>query len=233
MVVVVTELGGCSGLKSRGVVEEAQPSKLFVFNPAEPHSAWMGASRRWRYRSLYLTSPGLSELAEALGLTEVPYFTRNTFVDADLIAAFHALHDQTDDFRARERLIAAFGALFARYGGHGPRLALAHHCRTDLGRAMQVIRAHHTEALHLSDVASAVGLNSFQLIGMFRQSVGLTPHAFLIQVRLETACRHLRRGRSLADAAAEAGFYDQSAMHRHFKRHYGITPRQFARAAQA
>ncbi|HWK68136.1 MAG TPA: hypothetical protein VNS34_24700 [Rhizobiaceae bacterium] len=31
-------------------------------------------------------------------------------------------------------------------------------------------------------------------------------------------------------AATESGFYDQSALTRHFKRCYGITPLQFARA---
>jgi len=33
------------------------------------------------------------------------------------------------------------------------------------------------------------------------------------------------------DVATEVGFYDQSALNKHFKRCYGITPTQFARAA--
>ena len=45
------------------------------------------------------------------------------------------------------------------------------------------------------------------------------------------ACRHLRRARPLADVASDVGFYDQSALTNHFKRCYGITPLQFARAA--
>ena len=36
-VVAITEIGG-SIIKSRGVIEEATDSRLFVFNPAEPHS---------------------------------------------------------------------------------------------------------------------------------------------------------------------------------------------------
>ncbi|HKF72799.1 MAG TPA: helix-turn-helix transcriptional regulator, partial [Stellaceae bacterium] len=67
----------------------------------------------------------------------------------------------------------------------------------------------------------------------FRRTTGLTPHAYLMQVRLGAACRGLRRGLPIADVAAASGFYDQSALTRHFKRCYGITPRQFARAAAA
>jgi AraC-like DNA-binding protein len=35
----------------------------------------------------------------------------------------------------------------------------------------------------------------------------------------------------IAQAAVSSGFYDQAALTRHFKRTYGITPLQFARAA--
>ena len=45
----------------------------------------MGRSERWQYRSLYLTRLALDRLADELGIDEVPYFTRNTFADRDLI----------------------------------------------------------------------------------------------------------------------------------------------------
>ena len=77
------------------------------------------------------------------------------------------------------------------------------------------------------------GLTTFQLIGLFKRTVGLTPHAYLTQVRLNMACRHLRHAPVLADVATGVGFYDQSALNKHFKRCYGITPTQFARAAAA
>ena len=76
-------------------------------------------------------------------------------------------------------------------------------------------------------------MTSFQLIGMFKRTVGLTPHAYLIHIRLNMACRGLRRGNPLAQAALEAGFYDQSALTKHFKRWYGITPLQFVEASGA
>ena len=91
LVVAITEQGG-SVVKSRGQVEEATPATLFVFNPAEPHAGWMGWSERWQYRSMYLTREALDRVAEGLGIEDVPYFTRNTFSDRDLIKAFLAMH---------------------------------------------------------------------------------------------------------------------------------------------
>jgi AraC-like DNA-binding protein len=233
-VVAVTEDGG-SVIKSRGTVEEALPSTLFVFNPAEPHAGWMGRSRRWRYRSLYLTRQAIDTVAEGLGIAEVPYFTRNLFTDVDLIADFLALHRclelDRDSLEARQRLLASFGRLFARHGSGGRRIDRMPCDGTRLGRAIELMHARHAESLRLDDIAVAVGLTPFQLISLFRRATGLTPHTYLTQVRLAAACRLLRHGTPLADTAAAAGFYDQSALQKHFKRCYGITPLQFQRAA--
>ena len=102
-----------------------------------------------------------------------------------------------------------------------------------LARAIERMRAEYATDLRLEDLAAGVGLTTFQLIGLFKRTVGLTPHAYLTQVRLGMACRHLRRSPVLAEVATAVGFYDQSALNKHFKRCYGITPLQFARAAAA
>lgn len=93
------------------------------------------------------------------------------------------------------------------------------------------MRAEYARDLRLEDLAQDVGLTTFQLIGLFKRVTGLAPHAYLTQVRLGVACRHLRHARPIAQIATDVGFYDQSALTKHFKRCYGITPLQFARAA--
>jgi AraC-like DNA-binding protein len=233
-VVAVTETGG-SMIKSRGQVEQAHRSTLFVFNPTEPHAGWMGGSHRWLYRSLYLTRSAIDEVARGLGLENVPYFTRNMFDDADLIDGFLALHraleDGRDVFRERQLLINTFGRLFKRHGSGGGRIEPAPRDRALLARTRAMMEARFDEQLRLEELAGAVGLTTFQLIGLFKRTIGLTPHSCLTQIRLNAACRRLRQGAPIAEAASLAGFYDQSALTRHFKRYYGITPRQFACAA--
>jgi AraC-like DNA-binding protein len=236
LVVAVTENGG-SVVKSRGQVEAATPSTLFVFNPAEPHAGWMGWSERWQYRSMYLTQAALDQLAAGLGIERVPYFTHNIFADRDLIEAFMAMHcaieEGRDVFRERELLIGSFGRLFQRHGSGRNRIPAAPVDRQLLARVKDRMHADYASELRLEDLAAEVGLTTFQLIGLFKRTVGLTPHAYLTQVRLNMACRRLRHAPVLADVATSVGFYDQSALNKHFKRCYGITPTQFARAAAA
>ena len=234
LVVAITEQGG-SVVRSRGQIEQATPATLFVFNPAEPHAGWMGGSARWQYRAIYLTRGALDRMAEGLGIEEVPYFTHNTFNDRDLIEAFLAMHcaleEGRDVFRERELLIGTFGRLFQRHGSGRDRIKLPPTDRLLLGHVTERMHAEYATNLRLEDLAADVGLTTFQIIGLFKRTVGLTPHAYLTQIRLNMACRQLRRAPVLADVATAVGFYDQSALNKHFKRCYGITPLQFARAA--
>lgn len=61
----------------------------------------------------------------------------------------------------------------------------------------------------------------------FRRSIGLSPYAYLTQIRVEAAKKLLNEGASIADVASDIGFTDQSHLTRHFKRITGVTPGQY------
>lgn len=234
LVIAVTEQGG-SVVRSRGELQDATPSTLFVFNPEEPHGGWLGRSARWQYRSLYLTQSALDGVAGELGIDSIPYFRRNTFGERDLIQSFLGLHlaleEGQDVFRERELLVGSFGRLFERHGSGRIRIPPAPRDRVLFERVKERMFVDYASNLRLEGVAADVGLTTFQLIGLSKRVTGLTPHAYLTQIRLGMACRRLRRGEAPGDVATAVGFYDQSALNKHLKRCYGITPLQFARAA--
>lgn len=58
----------------------------------------------------------------------------------------------------------------------------------------------------------------------------MPPSRYRRRLRVLAAQRLLRSGCQPADAAAEAGSYDQSHLNRHFKLVTGVTPRQYALA---
>lgn len=234
LVIAVTEQGG-SVVRSRGELQDATPATLFVFNPEEPHGGWLGRSARWQYRSLYLTQSALDGVAKGLGIDSIPYFTRNKFGERDLVQSFLGLHlaleEGRDVFRERELLVGSFGRLFERHGSGRRRIPPAPRDRLLFERVKERMFVDYASNLRLEELAADVGLTTFQLIGLYKRVAGLTPHAYLTQIRLGMACRRLRRAEAPADVATAAGFYDQSALNKHFKRCYGITPLQFTRAA--
>jgi AraC-like DNA-binding protein len=235
LLVAVTEAGG-SEIKAGGVPDEAHAEALLVVNPTEPHSSRMKGSHRWRYRSFYLEEAALDDVMRALGIHELPSFSRNIFRDRDLIADFLRLHNafdiaNTDELRRRELLVGTFGRLVRRHGSGGGGVALAPRDQVILRSVTDLIRDRYAERLTLPELSSVAGLTQFQLIGLFRRGVGMTPHAYLTQIRLDAARKQLTRQLPIALVAASSGFYDQAALTRHFKSCYGITPHQFVRAA--
>jgi len=102
--------------------------------------------------------------------------------------------------------------------------------RTPVARARALLDARLTEAVDLDALAAHARLDKFRLCRAFREQVGLPPRAYVTHRRVALAQELLARGMSQTEVAARVGFYDQSLLHRHFKRILGFTPGAFARA---
>jgi len=236
LLVAVTEDGGAE-VAAAGVPDEVHRAALLVVGPAEPHSSRMSRSVRWRYRSFYLMRSALDGVATDLGIARFPSLRNGVLRQPDLVERFLRLHRAleagADDLLERQLLLDAFGHLVAEHATADRPPSLRAPDQAALRAVVELMRERHAERLTLPALASSAGMTQFQLIGLFRAGTGMTPHAYLTQVRLGAACHHLRRSRPIAEAAAAAGFYDQSALTRHFKRAYGMTPTQYVRAIRA
>jgi AraC-like DNA-binding protein len=152
----------------------------------------------------------------------------------DLARLCQALDRADSELRANELITALVNAVVDTGA-----LTDAGAARTDapdraaIRRAQEFLMARSEGNPRLEEIASAAGLNKFVLLRQFRRSLGTTPHAYLIQLRIERARALLARGASAAEAAATAGFADQPHMTRQFKRLVGLTPGAYARAARA
>ena len=67
---------------------------------------------------------------------------------------------------------------------------------------------------------------------VFHDEVGLPPHAYLTQVRVNRARRLLSQGWPITEVAFEVGFVDQSHLNKRFKRITGMTPGQYRKNVQ-
>ena len=85
--------------------------------------------------------------------------------------------------------------------------------------------------ISLEELAQQVDLSRYAIIRLFKANVGLTPHAFQINLKINQARAQLKQGIPLVELAVNLGFSDQSHFHKAFKAHTGITPRQYQLAA--
>jgi AraC-like DNA-binding protein len=86
------------------------------------------------------------------------------------------------------------------------------------------------ENITLADLSARAGMDRFHFTRRFKAAFGLPPHTYRLHLRLLAAQRRLEHGGAIATVAADLGFYDQSHLHRHFRRRFGISPARYASA---
>jgi len=95
-------------------------------------------------------------------------------------------------------------------------------------QACKHIYEHHTDAIHLKDVARALGVSAEHMSRLFHQSTGLRFREYLAETRVEAACRALEHSdRLIADIAHDSGFATLSRFNQCFKEHRNMTPRDW------
>jgi AraC-like DNA-binding protein len=92
-------------------------------------------------------------------------------------------------------------------------------------RICAYMQSHLDEKISLDGLAAMAGLSAHHFARAFRQSVGMPPHAYLLQRRLEHVEQMLRDTQlPLSQIALAVGFSDQSHLARHFRRLTGVPP---------
>lgn len=91
------------------------------------------------------------------------------------------------------------------------------------------------EQITLKDISLAVGYNESYITRIFKKRCGLSPHAYLINKRIEKAKRKLFNNKDidLAELSHEIGFYDQSHFSKAFKRVLAISPNKYKKSSKS
>src|SRR5262245_4731926 len=98
-----------------------------------------------------------------------------------------------------------------------------------LERLRDYVHAHLDEPIEVAALANIAGRSPFHFSRIFARSVGITPHRYVIHLRLRRAVELIRKGRTgLAEVAACTGFADQSHLSRWVKRVHGVSLTGFA-----
>lgn len=94
-------------------------------------------------------------------------------------------------------------------------------------KARDYIIDKFADNINLQELAEVTALSPFHLNRLFKKQIGIPPHEFQNQIRIEKACKLIAQRKAFSDIALETGFADQSHFTRFFKRYIGVTPKKF------
>ena len=214
--------------------ECAAPGSLSVVNPGEMHTGEREHGSELIYAALYVPEAALVAMLAHHGRD--CFIVGQPVVDDravwSCLAAAHRLAMTGEDAAAAEEaMICGISLLFERYGAS--RLVQSEAgCPKAVNRAVEFLQARACDHISLEDASRASGVGLFHLIRLFQKHVGLTPYAYLTQVRIAKSRQLLRLGEPVAQVALDVGFADQAHFTKRFKQLTGTTPALYARSMQ-
>ncbi|MGA2096640.1 MAG: AraC family transcriptional regulator [Candidatus Acidiferrum sp.] len=135
----------------------------------------------------------------------------------------------------RDSLATALAARIVRYHS-----SLARPYRTTktalparkLKEVLGFVEDNLSRDLELREIAAVASLSVSHFKTIFRQSVGMPPHQYLIRRRVERAAAQLRNSKlPIGQIALEHGFCHQSHLALHIRRVLGVSPQQIRDAS--
>jgi AraC-like DNA-binding protein len=232
----VTE-SGAQTFSCRGSAHTSAAGMVMAFNPDDPHDGHASDEGGFTYRMIHI-GPGLvaSILSDTAGRRAgLPLFADPVTADATLAARVRALHrgllGGAPALRCDELLAAAVGTAARRAAvrpgfpvrdGGAPAAAAA-----IAAKVRELISDRYLDDLTAGDLAAAAGRSRFTVHRAFVSAYGMAPSDYQRQLRLRAARALIARGTPISEAAAQAGFADQSHLTRWFARCYGVTPASY------
>lgn len=100
--------------------------------------------------------------------------------------------------------------------------------RTQISCVFDFIQTNYKENFTLGELSVAVQMSPAHLGRLFKKATQLTPHQYLIKIRIDHAKQLLlQQELTIGEIAASVGFFDQSHFYRYFKREVGLSPKEY------
>ena len=236
----VTDVGAQS-FTCRGAAYTSAAGMVMAFNPDDPHDGQATDGDGFTYRMIHIGPELVSRvLADATGRpARLPLFAEPVLSDPVLASRLRDLHRALLGGAAtlrRDELLAAVILAAARQAGTRPGTSALTaesapaDARRVARRARDLIAGRYRDDLTAGDLAEVTGRSRFAVHRAFSHVYGMAPSDYQRQLRLREARALIAAGTPIGEAAAVAGFADQSHLSRWFVRYYGVTPGRYARA---
>ncbi|QDF27526.1 AraC family transcriptional regulator [Halarcobacter anaerophilus] len=202
---------------------------LAIVNPKEVHSCNPVTKEPNLYYMLYLDPNWCYGIQKSIfkDLEGFKPFEEDVLYDEEIYTDFknlcNLLFSEISYKEKEQKLIQFFTKLFKLYMKESEQKKE----NKDFEKIADYLEQNSTENISLEELSKEFNLNPFYIIRIFKAQKNITPHAYLLNMKINRAKKLLKEQKSITFTALECGFSDQSHFHRNFCKYVAATPKEY------
>ena len=222
-------------IRPDGVIRVSE-SEIFIINPGQVHICRSVLDTGHSYQIICITPEKMRSCAALISekAGNRPYFGQTRVVEKGLSDnlgnLFTLFKGASSELMVENNLTDFLSEIILKYSETPPlSRPLGEHAVT-VKRVCDYIDANFHENVSLDKLAKVACMSPFHLQRIFTGEVGISPHDYLIQHRIDRSRELLLKSGNVSDTAVATGFFDQSHFSKAFKRNMGIAPGGYIKA---
>jgi AraC-like DNA-binding protein len=231
----------CIGLVTNGtrIIKHSTKSyyisenNLFLINPGESHACGSATKQGHSYQVICIGCEHINKVSKQIMDKDTAHYHFHSPIIVDTllgrkIRSFAEILKQDNPLMEQETVLMDITSrLLLQYSvlkSQSLNIPMRKHV---LKRVCEYIHDNFMENISLQQLAGIANLSPFHMQRSFLKVKGVTPHEYLMQLRIKKALDLLLNGSRPIETAYKTGFADQSHFSRAFKSIIGITPGKF------
>lgn len=213
---------GAHKLELRGEKFLIKEQEIKIINPYEPHFATEDSS--WQYINFMPSYDTINVVAKEVYHKEMKeniYFS-NKIIDTTAMKYFLGLYGAKQNALAHQESLIEFIAYLLE--NHSSSKFKSPTIDFSIAKSVEYIHDCFLDDIDLETLAVISHLSKYHFLRLFKEKTLLTPHQYIINLRIEYAFGLIQKEMPLSLVAHSCGFSDQSHFTRLFRQRFGFTP---------
>ncbi|MBQ7384326.1 MAG: helix-turn-helix domain-containing protein [Clostridia bacterium] len=208
-----------------GETVTADSGTVIIFPPKYPYRYFYRGGEPILYFWIHFTGGYVQQLLKECGICEMPWQVR-TAKHSKMADHFRRFYDRfmlPEPFLSRELACALEQLILtvAQSANEEPQ-------KRPLSTSLDLIHASYQKPLTVEELAQIEHLSQSRYITLFKEQYGMPPIAYIINLRMLTACELLLgTDMSVKQIGIQVGYDDPFFFSKIFKRHMGASPQSY------
>lgn len=222
--VLLTLTAGQAVIQCRGAVQTLHPGGVLLVEPGDVHR---DLSKSAYCAKMVVVNADLVAALRRSGPNRHlgPIVTYDAALRVAVLDLVRIVNQQRTSTAQEDHAGRLFQCLLPHWTARPPQVEPAL-----VTRARRLFVEEPACELSLLELARRLRCAPTYLCRVFAEHMGVGPHGYQVHCRLLYARALIESGKKIADAAVQAGFADESHLHRHFRRRFAAAPGSYHRA---